>query len=180
MVGTLQRVLVCSPQTAGWNQPQRIARWRELGFHHAPNFEKAQSQHVTLVRELQNAGTEIAELPPGNHLSLDAVYAHDASLPTDFGLILMRPGKANRVTEADIMARLLRSKAFQLLGRSRLPEPPKPETWSGSTRRHCSLDMATVPTRPALLSCAPCSRQRVLRFYRPRSPMARVPRLAFT
>jgi len=32
-------------------------------------------------------------------LSLDAVYAHDASFPTDLGLILMRPGKANRIPE---------------------------------------------------------------------------------
>jgi N-dimethylarginine dimethylaminohydrolase len=31
--------------------------------------------------------------------SLDAAYAHDASLATDFGLILMRPGKKNRVVE---------------------------------------------------------------------------------
>ena len=42
MVGTLQRVLVCSPRIAGWNQPERLARWRDLGFHHAPNFAEAQ------------------------------------------------------------------------------------------------------------------------------------------
>ncbi len=100
MVATLQRVLVCSPRTAGWDQPQRVSAWRELGFHRAPNFDKAQSQHATLVSELQNAGAEVVQLPPGNDLTLDAVYAHDASLSSDFGLILMRPGKANRVAEA--------------------------------------------------------------------------------
>jgi N-dimethylarginine dimethylaminohydrolase len=100
MVGTLQRVLVCSPRTAGWNHPQRVSKWRELGFHRAPTFEKAHSQHVALARELQGAGAEVVELPSGDRLSLDAIYAHDASLPTDFGLILMRPGKANRVPEA--------------------------------------------------------------------------------
>lgn len=99
MVGALQRVLVCSPRTAGWNQPERIQCWRELGFHHAPDFEQAQSQHDALERELQNAGAEVVELPPDDQLSVDAVYAHDASLATDFGLILMRPGKANRVAE---------------------------------------------------------------------------------
>jgi len=100
MVGTLQRVLVCSPHTAGWNQPQRAFAWRELGFHHAPVFEKAQSQHAALMNELQNAGAEVIALPSHDDLSLDAVYTHDASLPTDFGLILMRPGKTNRVAEA--------------------------------------------------------------------------------
>jgi len=104
MVGTLQRVLVCSPRTAGWNQPQRVSAWRELGFHHAPDFEMAQSQHAALTSELKNAGAEVVELPAelrdDDDLSLDAVYTHDASLATDFGLILMRPGKANRVAEA--------------------------------------------------------------------------------
>jgi N-dimethylarginine dimethylaminohydrolase len=100
MVAQLERVLVCSPRTAGWNQPQRVSAWRDLGFHHEPNFDTAQSEHDALCRELESAGAEIIELPPAESLSLDAVYAHDASLATDFGLILMRPGKANRVAEA--------------------------------------------------------------------------------
>ena len=100
MVGALQRVLVCSPQTAGWDQPERVAQWRELGFHHQPDTAKAQAQHNTLRRELEVIGAEVLDLPPSSDLSLDAVYAHDASLATDFGLILMRPGKKNRVAEA--------------------------------------------------------------------------------
>jgi len=99
MVTPLQRVLVCSPRTAGWNQPERVSRWRDLGFHHIPNFDEAQSQHDTLIRELESAGAEVIEIPPANDGSLDAVYAHDASLATDFGVIIMRMGKANRIAE---------------------------------------------------------------------------------
>jgi N-dimethylarginine dimethylaminohydrolase len=99
MVGPLQRVLVCSPRTAGWNRPEYVARWRDLGFHHAPDFATAQSQHEALCHELATAGAEVIELAPSPELSLDAVYAHDASLTTDFGLFVMRPGKANRVFE---------------------------------------------------------------------------------
>jgi N-dimethylarginine dimethylaminohydrolase len=116
MVEPLQRVLVCSPRTAGWNDPQRVAVWRELGFHHAPDFEAAQSQHAVLTRELQAAGAEIAELPSADSLSLDAVYTHDASLATDFGLILMRPGKANRVAEAQSHGAFCESLRIPILG----------------------------------------------------------------
>ena len=99
MVGELERVLVCSPRTAGWNCPEYVSRWRDLGFHHAPDFETAQAQHDALRHELSSAGAEVIELPPSHELSLDAVYTHDASLPTDFGLITMRPGKPNRIAE---------------------------------------------------------------------------------
>jgi N-dimethylarginine dimethylaminohydrolase len=99
MVGALERVMVCSPRAAGWNQPERTARWQELGFHDVPNLATAQTQHEALCRELQIAGAEVIDVPPAPNFSLDAVYAHDASLPTDHGLIVMRPGKPNRVAE---------------------------------------------------------------------------------
>jgi len=99
MTGQLERVLVCSPQAAGWNGEQRN-RWRELGFLHAPNFEVAQSQHDGFCQQLQAAGADVVQLRSSPDFSLDAVYTHDASLATDFGLILMHPGKTNRVAEA--------------------------------------------------------------------------------
>ncbi len=99
MVGPLQRVLVCSPRAAGWDQPERAAQWRGLGFHYAPEFAQAQKEHEIVCEQLKAAGADVVELPAGANLSLDAVYAHDASLATDFGLIVMRPGKANRVLE---------------------------------------------------------------------------------
>ena len=101
MVGALERVLVCSPRAAGWHQSDHAGRWHDLGFQHAPNFETAQEQHDALCRQLAAAGAEVIELAPSNKLSLDAVYAHDASLPTNFGLIVMRPGKPNRVSEGE-------------------------------------------------------------------------------
>jgi N-dimethylarginine dimethylaminohydrolase len=102
MVAPLQRVLVCSPRTAGWSRPQYTARWRDLGFRHVPDFETAQVQHDALCRQLALIGAEIIELGPCNELSLDAVYTHDASLATDHGLIVMRPGKPNRVPEGQL------------------------------------------------------------------------------
>jgi N-dimethylarginine dimethylaminohydrolase len=100
MVGTLERVLVCSPSAAGWNSLDRVTHWRQLGFLHEPNFEVATTQHDALCHELEAAGAEVLCLPPSESFSLDAVYAHDASLATDFGMILMNPGKSNRLREA--------------------------------------------------------------------------------
>jgi N-dimethylarginine dimethylaminohydrolase len=100
MVGVLKRVLLCSPVEAGWHKPECASRWQELGFQHPINVRQAGAQHADLCRRLETAGAEILSLPASADLSLDAVYAHDACLPTDFGIIVLRPGKANRVAES--------------------------------------------------------------------------------
>jgi N-dimethylarginine dimethylaminohydrolase len=115
------RVAVCSPRTAGWSQPERLARWQELGFHHAPDFETAQAQHRNLHGELSAAGAEVIDIMPSADLSLDAVYVHDASLPTDFGLILMRPGKANRMAEGKHHGVLSQTLGIPILGEITAP-----------------------------------------------------------
>ena len=110
MVDPLRRVVVCSPKTAGWDKAECAARWQELGFLHPPHFEQAQFEHREMCRQLDLAGAEILELSPSDELTLDAVYAHDAALPTDFGLVVMRPGKANRMVEARLHLELCQTK----------------------------------------------------------------------
>ena len=100
MTGELLRVLVCPPHHAGWDRAAATGAWKDLGFLHPPKFVEAQAQHNVLCRLLKEAGAEVACLPAGDSLSLDAVYTHDPSLATDDGLVLMYPGKKNRVAEA--------------------------------------------------------------------------------
>jgi N-dimethylarginine dimethylaminohydrolase len=121
MTGDLSRVMVCSPRNAGWDRLDKIAAWGDLGFHHAPVFAIAQAQHDALCRLLADAGAEVLRLPPSDALTLDAVYAHDASLATGFGLILMKPGKANRVPEARAHADYAAQVGSPILGEIKTP-----------------------------------------------------------
>jgi N-dimethylarginine dimethylaminohydrolase len=121
MVGMLRRVLVCSPRTAGWDDPTRIERWDELGFSHSPDFAIGQAQHDALCGILQEAGAEVIQLPTSTSLTLDAVYTHDASIPTDFGLIPMHPGKASRVPEAQHHLNLCKVLGIPVLGEVKPP-----------------------------------------------------------
>jgi N-dimethylarginine dimethylaminohydrolase len=140
MVAPLERVLVCSPRTAGWDQPERAAHWQDLGFLHAPGFATAQAQHDTLCRELQAVGAEVVELPPDPALTLDAVYAHDASFPTDRGMIILRPGKPNRISEsthqAGFFSRLQIPALYKL--------PPNPAQGTAEAGDILWLDSKTV------------------------------------
>jgi N-dimethylarginine dimethylaminohydrolase len=116
MVGVLRRVLVCAPENAGWSAPERVRHSGELGFPRPPEFSLAEQQHCALCRLLEEAEAEVLVLPPSPSLTLDAVYAHDASLATDFGVILLRPGKPNRVVEAAQQGDYFRSLGIPILG----------------------------------------------------------------
>jgi arginine deiminase len=59
MTGELLRVMVCPPGNAGWDQSQKAAAWRELGFQRAPDFVTAQKQHEILCRLLRESGAEV-------------------------------------------------------------------------------------------------------------------------
>ena len=121
MVGALRKVMVCPPQAAGWNDPKRVAQSGDLGFPRPPQFELALEQHAGLCRILGKVGAELLELPGASDLTLDAVYAHDSSLPTDFGVILMNPGKKNRIREATRHGEFCASAGIAVLGTIREP-----------------------------------------------------------
>ena len=121
MVGALRSVMVCPPQAAGWDRAERVALSKELGFPRPPNFELALQQHGAVCDILKSAGAEIFELPHSLGLTLDALYAHDSSLPTDFGVILMNPGKKNRVPEAARHGEFYASLGIPVLGEIRTP-----------------------------------------------------------
>jgi N-dimethylarginine dimethylaminohydrolase len=117
MTAPLLRVLVCPPRSAGWERPEQTPSWRDLGFQHAPDCSLAQQQHDVLCQLLQKVGAEVFCLPASEDLSLDAAYAHDASLATDYGLILMRPGKKNRIVEAEAHAAFCAQIEVPILGK---------------------------------------------------------------
>ena len=116
MTGDLVRVLVCPPHHAGWDRPEKLGAWRELGFHFLPRFDVAERQHDRLCRLLLESGAEVVCLPPSESHTLDAVYAHDASLATGEGIILMNPGKATRIAEPSAHASLCSKFGIRVFG----------------------------------------------------------------
>jgi N-dimethylarginine dimethylaminohydrolase len=121
MTGELLRVMVCPPRSAGWDNSRKAAAWRELGFQRAPDFAAAQRQHEILCGLLSDGGAEVVSLPPAESLTLDAVYAHDASLATDYGLVTMNPGKKSRVAEAQAHANFCGELGVPVFGEIRTP-----------------------------------------------------------
>lgn len=122
MTAPMKRVLVCAPRTASWAEGSSTYRsWKSLGYQREPDVGRAEAQHARLVEALSSNGAEIHFLPKDPRLTLDSVYAHDASFPSDHGMILMHMGKPARREEPSCHEAFYRSLGVAILGRV---EPP--------------------------------------------------------
>lgn len=120
MVSPLKKVLVCTPKAAGWDSP-KASSWKHLGFVHPADFSVAQTQHDELCRQLREAGSEVVNLPACDTLSLDAVYTHDSSLNTNQGMLILNPGKQNRVPEGAAHRKFVEQLGIAIAGEIKLP-----------------------------------------------------------
>jgi dimethylargininase len=109
-VGALRLVYV-RPPVAG-----PLSAWRDYGWRRAPDPVKAAEEHAGFCAALGVDGAEVlmGETPvPGDP---DAIYAYDPTLPTDRGLIVLRPGKPGRRDEPAAVAADLGAAGFPVLG----------------------------------------------------------------
>jgi N-dimethylarginine dimethylaminohydrolase len=114
-VGPLRRVYVRSPD------PTSLGAWRDFAWRSAPDAAKAADEHAAFRDALAAVGAEIivgGERVPGDP---DAIYAYDPVLPTDRGLIVLRPGKPGRRGEPAAVAADLTVAGLDVLGRLTAP-----------------------------------------------------------
>lgn len=114
-VGRLRRVYVRPPDEAA------ATAWREYSWRAAPDPARAAAEHDALRATLESAGAEviIGQTPvPGDP---DGIYAYDPTLPTDRGVIVLRPGKPGRRAEPAAIEHDLRAAGLTTLGTL---EPP--------------------------------------------------------
>ena len=95
--------------------------WARYGWRAAPDPGRALDEHLAFRDALAAAGAEvmIGTTPvPGDP---DAIYAYDPTLPTDRGVILLRPGKPGRREEPAAMEADLIAAGLPVLGRLSAP-----------------------------------------------------------
>ncbi len=114
MTGVLERVLVRPPLA------EDSARWKEHGWHAAPDQAAAAAEHETFCALLEDAGAEVvlSGHDPGNP---DAIYTYDPVLVGSEGAVLLRPGKQGRRAEPAAIAGTLEAAGVPIVGK--LEEP---------------------------------------------------------
>lgn len=117
--GRIARVLIHPARTAF--QPDRLQHWRTLNFSGPPDLARATDEYAGFVALLSGAGALIDELPDANGLTLDAIYARDASVITPRGVVLCRMGKPARAHEPEAHRRALSALEVPIAGAIEAP-----------------------------------------------------------
>lgn len=79
--------------------PGAVDAWRALNFTAAPDAAAAAAEFDAFVARLGEAGASVEALPPDEGLTIDAIYARDASVVTPRGIVACRMGKPARAAE---------------------------------------------------------------------------------
>lgn len=135
-VGRLTSVLVKRPQAGFVSQDFVNQEWEALNFLGAPDFVQAIDEHKNL-EDILSANGELHFLPQADDVTLDSVYCRDASIVTDFGVILCNMGKDKRKNEPE-----KEKNYFQEIGLDILGTIEEPGTLEGGDV--CWLDEKTL------------------------------------
>jgi N-dimethylarginine dimethylaminohydrolase len=95
----LSLVLVKRPRAACVDEATIAAQWQRLNFTAPPDLRRAEAEHARFVEILEAAGATVVDLPIDHDTTLDSIYARDASIVCDRGVILCNMGKRARAGE---------------------------------------------------------------------------------
>ena len=111
----LRRVYVRPPDE------RSLASWDAFGWHDAPDARSIEREHLAFREHLAEAGAEVVtgSTPvPGDP---DAIYAYDPVLVINDGAIMLRPGKEQRRSEPEAVARDLEASGVPVLAALEAP-----------------------------------------------------------
>lgn len=117
----LKRVFIKRPEAAFISDIKISSEWQQLNFLSKPDFAQSIQEFNQLENLLLTSGTQVHYLPIDDTLTLDSVYCRDASIATDFGMILCSMGKVARKPEPAASAKAFENANVKILGAIKWP-----------------------------------------------------------
>jgi len=114
--GRLKKVIVKHARDAFSGPEKLAAEWARLNFTSCPDFAGALRESDAFLDLLRRFGVEVLTLPSDPPLTLDSIYARDAGIVCDRGLIICAMGKPARADEPAALRRAAEAWGLPLAG----------------------------------------------------------------
>jgi N-dimethylarginine dimethylaminohydrolase len=114
--GILKEVFIKTAKAAFINQNVVDEQWKDLNFLDKPDFQKALEEYEEFETLLKSEGTKVSYFPENIAVTMDSMYCRDASIVTDFGVIICNMGKIQRIPEAEASKAIYLENGIKILG----------------------------------------------------------------
>ena len=117
----LQTVFLKSVVNGFVSQSNLNEQWQDLNYLGLPNFDEAIKEYKTFEGLFKSSNIELKYFPHDATVKIDSVYCRDASIATDFGMIICNMGKGGRINEPKSQKEEYLKNKIQILGEITAP-----------------------------------------------------------
>tara|TARA_R110002073_G_scaffold159477_1_gene314771 strand:+ start:259 stop:1137 length:879 start_codon:yes stop_codon:yes gene_type:complete len=95
----LKKVFIKPAKDAFVSDIHLSEQWRELNYLSRPDFDNAKEEYNSFQAYFIKNNIELLNFPFDGKVKIDSIYCRDASIATDFGMIICNMGKGERINE---------------------------------------------------------------------------------
>ena len=96
-------------------------QWSVLNYLSKPNFNSALKEYEFFESIFRENNIDVHYFPSDKSVKMDSIYCRDASIATDFGMIICNMGKDGRINEPNAQLEAYKKKGFNILGQIQSP-----------------------------------------------------------
>ncbi|MFN0728519.1 dimethylarginine dimethylaminohydrolase family protein [Polaribacter gochangensis] len=117
----LEKVYIKSAEDAFHSEELLENQWGELNYLSKPDFSSALKEYEKFESIFKEHNVEVCHFPSNKQVKMDAIYCRDASIATDFGIIICNMGKEGRMNEPNAQLQEYQQKNISVLGHIKSP-----------------------------------------------------------
>lgn len=91
-------------------------QWRVHNFLDQPDYKTTLVEYDFFRKILQKNGATLYDFPFNKNASIDSIYCRDASIATNFGMIICNMGKETRISEPSAQLEIFKNNSIPILG----------------------------------------------------------------
>lgn len=115
-IGALKKVYLKSIAEGFRNQADINQNWQNLNYLSCPDYIKALAEYSVFEGMIKQSGAQISYFDEAENTGMDSIYCRDASIATDYGMIICNMGKRQRQDEPTAQKKVFETKGEKILG----------------------------------------------------------------
>lgn len=114
--GQIKEMYIKSIENGFLDQETIDSQWKALNYLGAPDFEKAKAEYINFSSLFEQQTLQLREFSSDSKVTIDSIYCRDASIATDYGIILCNMGKGGRINEPNAAKLVYENNGDKILG----------------------------------------------------------------